>query len=881
LIGRTLAHYRVTAAIGVGGMGEVYRATDTRLGREVAIKVLPAEVAGDEERLARFRREAQLLASLNHPNVAAIYGLEEAEGTPFLVLELVEGEDLARRLERGPLPAAEAVAIAEQVAKGLEDAHEKGIVHRDLKPANVKTAPDGTVKVLDFGLAKAYAADPLSGSATGPSQSPTLTRGGTEAGVILGTASYMSPEQARGKAVDKRSDVWAFGALLFEMLTGRRLFEGETVTDVLAAVVREEIDWNALPPTTPPRVRRLLRRCLERDPKQRLRDIGEARIALTAPDEPAPATPAAPPGLSRRKAALLVAGAGGGAFALGFGLGRRLAPPAARGESAPSLSVTRITSSGNVTEAAVSPDGRFVAYVESEQGEQSLWLRQLATGQTLRLLPSRRAYYWGHAFTRDGNSIVFGLKSPEDIGGAFYSISALGGAPRRLVAEIDSAPAFSPDGGRMAWFRARHPTRDESALIVARSDGTEPKVLATVKLPERFAPVFFSAPDWSPDGRRIACSVDRYQEGSTEGGARVIAVSVADGSVETLADPGWRFAGQVAWLPEARGLLVVAGTGTGLAAKMWLVPLPRGAARVLTSDLLAYRLLSLTADGASLVTVGTDAMASVWLQPRDGTGRPRRLTTSKADGLGGLDFTPDGRIVYTSRDGERMGLWVTRTDGSERSPLAAGDGGMRGPAVTRSGHVYYLAVTPASNEIRRISLDGSPPVVVVSGVVDREFAVSPDDRCVVYGALRDGDTRLFRLDTAGGSPRPLTDYTAFRPAFSPDGQRLAFYCVDRATNRFRIAIVAAEGGPPLQTLEAEPPADGSRILFRDEGLYLNTMPGDRANIWLQPLDGKPPRRITDFQDSLVWGFAVSPDGKSLAYSRGPLIRDAMLVRGFL
>jgi Tol biopolymer transport system component len=759
LIGRTLAHYRVTAAIGVGGMGEVYRATDTRLGREVAIKVLPAEVAGDEERLARFRREAQLLASLNHPNVAAIYGLEEAEGTPFLVLELVEGEDLARRLERGPLPAAEAVAIAEQVAKGLEDAHEKGIVHRDLKPANVKIAPEGTVKVLDFGLAKAYAADPLSGSATGPSQSPTLTRGGTEAGVILGTASYMSPEQARGRAVDKRSDVWAFGALLFEMLTGRRLFEGETVTDVLAAVVREEIDWNALPPTTPPRVRRLLRRCLERDPKQRLRDIGEARIALTAPDEPAPATPAAPPGFSRRKAALLVAGAGGGAFALGFGLGRRLAPPAARGESAPSLSVTRITSSGNVTEAAVSPDGRFVAYVESEQGEQSLWLRQLATGQTLRLLPSRRAYYWGHAFTRDGNSIVFGLKSPEDIGGAFYSISALGGAPRRLVAEIDSAPAFSPDGGRMAWFRARHPTPDESALIVARSDGTEPKVLATVKLPERFAPVFFSAPDWSPDGRRIACSVDRYQEGSTEGGARVIAVSVADGSVETLADPGWRFAGQVAWLPEARGLLVIAGTGTGLAAKMWLVPLPRGTARVLTSDLLAYR--------------------------------------------------------------------------------------------------------------------------VVSGVVDREFAVSPDDRCVVYGALRDGDTRLFRLDTAGGSPRPLTDYTAFRPAFSPDGQRLAFYCVDRATNRFRIAIVAAEGGPPLQTLEAEPPVDGSRILFRDEGLYLNTMPGDRANIWLQPLDGKPPRRITDFQDSLVWGFAVSPDGKSLAYGRGPLIRDAMLVRGFL
>ena len=255
MIGQTLSHYRVTAALGAGGMGEVYRATDTNLHRDVAIKVLPPEVVQDPERLSRFKREAHLLASLNHPNIAAIYGLEEADGKPFLALELVEGEDLKERLARGAIPVDEALEIAKQVAEALEEAHGKGIVHRDLKPANVKLTPDGKVKVLDFGLAKAWAGDASgvnSGSAA-LSQSPTLAHTGTIAGVILGTAAYMSPEQARGKPVDKRADVWSFGVLLWEMLTGRSLFAGDTVTDVIAAVVTREPDLDALPRARPAR----------------------------------------------------------------------------------------------------------------------------------------------------------------------------------------------------------------------------------------------------------------------------------------------------------------------------------------------------------------------------------------------------------------------------------------------------------------------------------------------------------------------------------------------------------------------------------------------------------------------------------------------------
>ncbi len=880
--GQRLGPYAIVAPLGAGGMGEVYRATDTKLGRDVAIKLLPPAFASDPDRLARFEREAKLLASLNHPAIAHLYGLEDEGGQPFLVLELAEGEDLSERIARGRVPLDEAVAIAKQVAEALEAAHEKGIVHRDLKPANVKVGADGQVKVLDFGLAKAWAGD-AAGVASGSgalSQSPTLAHGGTEAGLLLGTAAYMAPEQARGKPVDKRADVWAFGAVLFEMLAGRKLFEGETITDVLAAVVRQEIDWTALPAATPPGIRRLLHRCLERDPKQRLRDIGEARIALGAPDEPAPATAPPPAGLSRRTAAALITGAGAGALALGFALGRRSPDERGPAEGDGSLSITRITSSGNVTEAALSPDGRFVCYVESEQGEQSLWLRQLASGQTLRLIPNRRVAYWGHTFTRDGNSIVFGLRGPGDFGGAFYSIATLGGTPRRLLEGVDSAPAFSPDGKRMAWVRARHPSPEESALMVAGSDGADARVLAAVRLPERVAPIFFTAPDWSPDGRRIACTMARLGSSSVEIGAKVMGVSVEDGTTETLADPGWRFAAQVAWLPDSRGLLAVAATDDVQSGQVWLVPLPQGAPRRLTNDLLEYRILSLAADGASFVTVAADIMASVWLASLDGRERPRRLTSSRLDGILGVAFAPDGRVAYTSAEDGARGLWITSADAGNRSPLAAGDGEIRGPVVTRSGQVFCVARTRSGAEIRRLSLEGAAPRVVVNGIFDPDFAVSPDERFVIYSALHEGESRLLMASVSGGAPEAVTHFPAFTPAYSPDGRRLAYYFLDRASQRYRIGIAPAQGGPPEQVLEVEPPSTGSMILFRDEGLYLNTMPGDRANVWLQPLDGKPPRRVTDFQEYLVYGFAVSPDGKSLAFSRGPRTRDAMLVRGF-
>ena len=374
--GVRLGPYEILAAIGAGGMGEVYRARDTALGRDVALKILPDAFARDPDRIARFRREAQVLASLNHPHIGAIYGLEDARGVPALVLELVEGPTLADRLLRGAIPCDEALTIARQIVDALEAAHEQGIVHRDLKPANIKLRPDGTVKVLDFGLAKALDAAAPAG---GVSQSPTLASPAmTRLGVVLGTAPYMSPEQARGKTVDKSSDIWAFGCVLFEMLSGARAFGGDDVTETIAAVVRAEPEWSRLPADTPDSVRRLLRRCLEKDGKRRLADIRDARLEIDeAQHEPRVASSEAP-GTSRRRERLLWSAAlvllAGVAAASMLRRGNAAAPP-------PEMRVEITTPpTTDVVSMAISPDGEKLAFVASSDGRPKLWLRSMVDG---------------------------------------------------------------------------------------------------------------------------------------------------------------------------------------------------------------------------------------------------------------------------------------------------------------------------------------------------------------------------------------------------------------------------------------------------------------------------------------------------------------------
>ncbi|HYN41981.1 MAG TPA: protein kinase, partial [Thermoanaerobaculia bacterium] len=866
---------------------EVWRATDRKLRRDVAIKILPEAFTEDRDRLARFEREAQILASLSHPNIASIYGLEEADGVRALVMELVDGDDLSVLLARGPVPLDETRTIALQIAEALEEAHEKGIVHRDLKPQNVKVTPQGKVKVLDFGLAKA-----MDQSGTGASvsdlgrspsmlDSPTMTATpGTQMGVILGTAGYMAPEQARGRPVDRRADIWAFGVLLYEMLTGSRLFAGETVSDTLAAVLRQEIDWSLLPKDLAATDRRLLERCLERDPKRRLRDIGEARFALDHPAiEAAPATTGPKPAKSRAGWLLPLAVAAG--IVAGFGVARLMAPPPTEHARDTALRITPVTNSGNVISASVSPDGRYVVYVESDQGLQSLWLQQLAGGQTLRLVTDQPVAYWGHAFTPDGNAIYFSHRSDAEPRGALFSISTLGGAPRRLLGDIDSTVTFSPDGRRIAFVRLRYPTAEETSLVVADADGSNPKALASFRFPEFVAGIFYGGPSWSPDGRHIATALGVRGGAGAESRSRLGLVAVEDGKVTTLADPGWGVAAQCGWLPDGRSLLVIARGSDQPNTQVWSVSFPSGEARKVTNDLNDRRIISLTADGRSLVSVAGAVSSTVWSAPLAGSGRARRITRALTDGLDGVAFSAEGKLVYTSNVGDASGLWIAGLEGADRGPLyTPGPGNRIGfPSIADDGTIYFVVRGKAGVEIHALDRGGSSSRVVVRDAFFAPFEVSRDGRFLIYSALQKGVPRLVRVASDGSHPRPVFDGPAYRPALLPSGTRVAFYFVD-STEKARLGICSVEGGPLLLDVPIEPPGTNARLVLRDEGVYLNTVPGDRSNVWLLPTGGGPARKLTAWDDQLLFDFAVSRDGSTLAAARGPRLRDAQKITGF-
>ena len=525
LLGRQFGSYRIVSPLGAGGMGEVYRAHDSKLGRDVAVKTLPAEFARDPERLARFRREARTLASLNHPNIAAIYGLEKLEEVDFLVLELVEGETLADQLGRGPIPIEESLKLSLQIAEALEAAHEKGIIHRDLKPANIKVTPEGTVKVLDFGLAKALEGE--AAEADG-SDSPILSLAATKAGVVLGTAAYMSPEQARGSVVDKRCDIWSFGVVLFEMLTGKQLFAGQTISDTLAAVLRADIDWSILPGDTPASIRTLLRRCLTKDRKQRLQAIGEARIAIEeylADPAGASVLETAPVVVLRRSRLIawsvaivcLV-----GALALGV-LYFRQAPV----EAPETRLEVNTPPTSDPDSFAISPDGRRLAFVASSEGQPRLWLRPLdqTTAQPLPGTEGATFPFW----SPDSRSIGFFAE------GKLKRIDIAGGLPQVL--------ASAPFGEGGAWNRDGvivFAPSSFSPLYRVPAAGGEPVAITRLDPPRQVMHVF---PQFLPDGRHFLFFAQGSSEasgiylGSLDGGEpkRLTAADSAGGYLE----PDW------------------------------------------------------------------------------------------------------------------------------------------------------------------------------------------------------------------------------------------------------------------------------------------------------------------------------------------------------
>ena len=744
-------------------MGEVYRATDTKLGRDVAIKVLPSEVAQDPERLARFQREAQLLASLNHPNIAAIHGLEEAGGQPFLALELVEGEDLSERLNRGPIPVDEAFDLARQIAEALEAAHEKGIVHRDLKPANVKLTPDGKVKVLDFGLAKAWSAETRSGSTPDMSQSPTLAHTGTAAGLILGTAAYMSPEQARGKPADKRADIWAFGVVLFEMLTGRRLFEGETASDVLASVIKDEPDWNALPTGMPPRAVAVLRRCLAKDPGARLHDAADARLLLedAAREEQAPA--AQSPSHWRERLAWLAA-----LVALGVAAASFLWQPRGSDSETPltrfavTLPTEQPLAFADVPIVALSPDGRTLAFAAVEPESSQVMIHLRAFDQTEP---------WAVPGTEGGNDPFF---SPDGRFLAFFADGRLkklpvGGGPALALADAPTSRggAWADDG---TIFYSPEYT---SGLWRVSASGGAPELVVDVDVEK--GERTYRWPDVLPGGRTVLFTIGTLDSPNNFNDAQIATYSLESGQLRVLLE-GAAMARFVA--PDT---LTYARAGILYAVpfdpdRLEVLGEPRPVLEGVGGDPSSGAgYFSLSRNGTLAFVPGELEQGGGLLTVFDREGQGRRLPLAQR-GLHHPRFSPDGgRLAFMAgvgSSGAGGDAWVLSfaTDALTRLTFR---GEAAYPSWTPDGQSVAFFDSSAGAVVMKAA-DGSGAVETVTPSDSTPLlpeSWSPDGRTLAY--TRMGPSSDIHLVDPGGEAR-LFEQDASGPVFSPDGRWIAY-----------------------------------------------------------------------------------------------------------
>jgi serine/threonine protein kinase len=805
--GSRFGTYDIQSALGAGGMGEVYRARDVRLGRDVAIKILPNAFSLDTDRLARFEREARVLASLNHPNIGAIYGIEEDQGARALVLELVEGETLAMRMLRG-LTMREALDIARQIAEALDAAHERGIVHRDLKPSNVMVTPAGVVKVLDFGLAKAPEATPSAELAN----SPTVTYGATAQGVLLGTAQYMSPEQARGHVVDKRCDLWAFGCVLFEMLTLRRAFEGATLTDTIAAIIEREPDLNLLPPSTPDGIRQLLRRCLAKNPARRMRDAGDVALDIETAlaDLAQPATEAR----TRERWPLWAIAGGGLAIVAGLLIASgRLRAPVSVPEPDRLPSLTRLTSDeGFTADPAISRDGALVAYASDRAGDNQLdiWIQQTAGSTPVRVthdsFDEREP-----AFSPDGSQIAF---RSERNGGGIYIVPAFGAGAPRFLAAGGRRPRFSPDGQSIAYWTGGNIGLSSRAgsyhtYVIPVAGGT-PKEIAPQMTAARF-------PVWSPDGKALLLLGSHAPLPTTDSYAWW-AVPL-DGSAPI--DTGTRASILAASLEaaETAGL----NTQSGIAPDDWT------GSRVLFSnsrylwsiaiDPLSYRV----AGSPQRLTFGTnhDAQPAIsssgvivfssasflntvfglQLDSRTGTaaGTPARLT----DGISNdarPSFSTDGRLLaYRSSTSKTTAVVRDIVDNRVI------DLGVRpstfGPGISPDGK--WVAFE-SGNNIDMVPSQGGPSRTLCR---DCQIGDWTDDSAGLAVITRD---HLARVEVGSTSKRDLVRGAGInRPFVSPDQKLIAFRAVEDDLDRVYIArldplaAVSKEHWIPLSAPEAD------------------------------------------------------------------------------
>jgi Tol biopolymer transport system component len=853
LAGHQLGPYRILALLGAGGMGEVYRALDTRLHREVAVKVVSGPFLATPERLARFELEARVLATLNHPHIGAIYGVEEADGVRGLILELVEGTTLAERLSSGPLPVPEALAVSRQIVDALDAAHEKGIVHRDLKPANITITPNGTVKVLDFGLAKVFARE-----AEGDGALPRSVEA-SQAGVILGTASYMSPEQARGKPVDKRTDVWAFGCVMYEMLTARPAFDGQTTSDTIAAILEHEPDWTLLPPPVPPPIRRLLQRCLAKDPKHRLHDIADARLDI---DEAGvgPAVPARP----ARRAWWIAAGVSVLALASAAAWALWRTDDSWR-NPLDGAKVTKVTDfEGAEHHAAISRDGKFVAFLSERDGTWDAWISQLGTGEAHNLTkgevrelrnPATRTL----GFSPDGSLVTLWSRVADADGGAMVeagrAVPTMGGPLRpylKGVSELD----WSDDGRRIVY----HPAAEGDPLFVTEPDEKVGRQIYVAR------PGFHNHfPLWSHDGAFIY-----FVHGLALERSDIWRIRPTGGPPERMTFHDTRVTFPT--LLGERTLLYLATDDDGYGPWIYAVDLERRATHRISTGVEQYASLAASQDGRRLIATVSRSAARLWRVPIATHAADESAATAiplpTASGVS--PRLASGSIIYRAPKAGSEGVWKLTPNGTATELWNGVNGrAVAAPAVAPDGRrLAFLAQQQGMAHLYVANTDGTDTRRLAEGLDVRGSPTwSPDGRWLAVAADHQGEPQLFKIPVDGGAPVRLVAEYSTDPAWSPDGGFLVYSGADVGTT-FPIKAVTADGAPhhlPSLTLTR----GARRLAFLNEHTLV-VMKGDvsQKDFWSVDLRTGHDRRLTNLGRGFVIGdFDVSPNGREIIFDR--------------